>query len=166
MIAALLAAYKDAVNIAEHAGMLPVHHAALNGCVEVLKMIAEVDISNLSIVSPGEHGSVAHCAVENSRLDNLRYVHSIVPEILSSVNDNLESVLHHGWHCPEILRFLLRHCPSLSTAVDNTDKTVYDYTMKKEVFTDEKEEANVVYVRRLLLRAGASSRYPGDLERS
>ena len=111
MIAALLAAYKDAVNIAEHAGMLPVHHAALNGCVEVLKMIAEVDISNLSIVSPGEHGSVAHCAVENSRLDNLRYVHSIVPEILSSVNDNLESVLHHGWHCPEILRFLLCHCP-------------------------------------------------------
>ena len=94
MIAALLAAYKDAVNIAEHAGMLPVHHAALNGCVEVLKMIAEVDISNLSIVSPGEHGSVAHCAVENSRLDNLRYVHSIVPEILSIVNDNLESVLH------------------------------------------------------------------------
>ena len=91
---------------------------------------------------------MAHCAVENSRLDNLPYVHSIVPDILSSVNDNLESVLHHCWHRPESFGF--------STAV-------HDYTMKKEVFTDEKE-ANVVNARRLLLRAGASSRYPGNLE--
>ena len=55
-------------------------------------MIAEENISNLSVVSPGEYGSVAHCAVKTLSLDNLRYVHSIVPDILLDVYDDFESV--------------------------------------------------------------------------
>ena len=90
-------------------------------------MIAEEKISNLSVVSPGEYGSVAHCAVKTSSLDNLRYVHSIVPDILLDVDDDFESVLHRWYRHiqptivripvfidAEVLRYLLRHCcPSL-----------------------------------------------------
>ena len=184
MVAALLAAYKDAVDIADRRGMLPIHYAAGNASLEIFKMVAEANIMNLSIVSPDEDGSVAHCAVQNTRLDNLRFIHSQVPDILMSVNTDSKSVLHtyyeHSWNQYEflrnrrwntypyfalsvnadVLRFLLRHCPSLSTAVDDQGKTVYDY------ITEEVAEnaSLVVYIRRLLLRAGASSQHPGVLE--
>jgi len=86
-------------------------------------MIAEENISNLSAVSPGEYGSVAHCAVKTLSLDNLRYVHSIVPDILIllDVDDDFESVLHRWYRHiqpivripvsidAEVLRYLLRH---------------------------------------------------------
>ena len=171
LVGALLAAYKDAVNIADNDGMLPVHHAARNGSVEVLKMIAEENISNLSVVSPDGSGSVAHCAVENAKLDNLRYIHSIVPDILSSVDVNFDSVLFHFlstcWYPfpvhtlsggADILQFLLRHCPSLSTTtIINSGKKIYDYV-------SDQEDPRRVYVCRLLLRAGASLLHPGDLE--
>ena len=171
MVAPLLAAYKDAVNITDLMGKLPVHFAARSATLEVFKMIAEENIRNLSVVR-NTFGSVAHYAVRGARLDNLRYIHSMVPDILLSVNRDLKSVLHefhrHSSRCgspdfavsvhADVLRFLLHHCPSLSTAVDNQGKTLYDYVT-------ELEDANLmVYVRRLLLRAGASSQYPGVLE--
>ena len=40
MVKMILDAYKDAVNIADEYGMLPVHYAAQSASVEVLKLIA------------------------------------------------------------------------------------------------------------------------------
>jgi hypothetical protein len=52
-----------------------------------------------------------------------------------------------------MLRFLLRHCPSLTSARDDGGKTLYDYL-----------DVELSYARRLLLLAGASSLYPGVLQ--
>ena len=134
---------------------------------DVLKLIAEENMSNLSVVLPS-HGSAAHWAVLMYRLENLRYIHSVMPELLSSVDSLNRTPIHfltvkakNSLHHPlsvasDLLRFLLRHCPSLACAKDYYGRTLYDLLSAKEV--------GLSYARRLLLLAGASSLYPGVLQ--
>ena len=178
MVAIVLTAYRDAVNIPDDDGWLPIHYAARYISVDVLKMIAEENMSHLSLVLP-EIGSLAHSAVRGCSLDNLQYIHSKVPEVLMTVDStNNNTPIHEllnddgngggglmkslkNLRAPlsaasDILRYLLRHCPSLATAKNSDQQTLYDLLPA--------EDAGLAYARRLLLLAGASSLYPGALQ--
>ena len=171
----LLAAYKEAVNIPDDDGMLPIHHTAKDFVpLRVLKMIAEENMSNLSVIVPS-HRSVAYWAVFGRRLDNLQYIHAMMPELLLSVDDwgwtplhafiddgdfggSLEELSSPLSPSLDILRFLLRHCPSLASARDSYGETLYDRLPADDA------RFRLAYARRLLLLAGASSLYPGVLQ--
>ena len=56
----------------------------------------------------------------------------------------------------DVLRFLLRHCPGLAAAQDDSGDTLDDYLSAEDV--------GFAYALRLLLLAGASSLYPGVLQ--
>ena len=172
MIAMLFAAYKEAVNMSDDDGMLPIHYAARWAPLSVLKMIAEENMSNLSVIVP-IRGSVAHLAVFGRRLDNLRYIHAMMPELLLSLDNMDRTPLHDviddddedgsldELYSPlspalDILRFLLRHCPSLASVRDINCETLYDCLPA--------DDDDLAYARRLLLLAGASSLYPGVLQ--
>ena len=173
MVAMLLAAYKEAVNMPDNDGMLPIHNAAQYAPPRLLQMIAEENMSsNLSVIVPF-YGSPAHLAVCGRRLDNLRYIHAMIPELLLSVDDSRKTPLHQliddddvGGSLDElssplspalnILRFLLRHRSSLASARDINGETLYDRLPA--------DDARLAYSRRLLLLAGASSLYPGVLQ--
>ena len=174
MLTILLTAYRDAVNIPDMEGWLAIHYAARWASVEILQLIAEENMSHLSVITPS-FGSAAHMAVFSFRLDNLRYIHAMMPELLLSVDDSNMTPLHYLIHDDEdeeeeslrelsfplsaasdVLRFLLRHCPSLASARDSDGNTLYDHLPAAD--------AGLFYARRLLLLAGASSLYPGVLQ--
>ena len=50
-VAMVLAAYREAVNIPNMHGYLPIHYAAKFASVDVMKMIAEENMSNMSAIS-------------------------------------------------------------------------------------------------------------------
>ena len=112
--------------------------------------------------------SVAHGAARWHRLENLRYIYSMMPELLLSPaywNTTPLHFLSHGKEslrqqplsaASDVLRFLLRHCPSLAAAKVSYGWTLYDDLPAGDV--------GFVYARRLLLLAGASSLYPGVLQ--
>ena len=163
----VLAAYREAVNIPNDDDHLPIHYAAKFASADVMKMIAEENMRNVSVIVPG-YGSVAHIAANRYRLEILRYIHSVMPELLLSVDRRDRTTLHHliVWNndqlssplsaASDVLRFLLRHCPGLAAAQDTNGKTLYDYLPAADV--------RFAYARRLLLLAGASLLYPGVLQ--
>jgi hypothetical protein len=165
-VAMVLAAYREAVNIPNDGGFLPIHYAALFASVDVMKMIAEENMSNLSVILPNA-GFFVHLAVWRCSLEHLQYIQSVMPELLLSLSDfsrtPLHYVLYYGTNlfCPlssasDVLRFLLRHCPGLAATQDDNGKTLYDYLSAEDV--------GFAYARRLLLLAGASSLHPGVLQ--
>ncbi len=81
----VLAAYREAVNIPNKHGYLPIHFAAKFASVDVMKMIAEENMSNMSAISTLE-GSVAHLTVWRSSLEHLQYIQSVMPEQLLSLH--------------------------------------------------------------------------------
>jgi hypothetical protein len=107
MVAMVLAAYKDAVNIPDDDGWLPVHFAAEVAPVDILKMIALENMSNLSVIVPF-YGSAAHIAVFGLRVDNLRYIHAMMPELLLSVDDSNRTHLRMMW-TSHLRIFLVRY---------------------------------------------------------
>ena len=158
--------YKESVNIPDDDGWLPIHHAAWSSSLEAMKYIAELNTANLQARLPG-FGTVAHLVIRVCCIDKLRYIHSIMPELMHSVADTNRTLLHElvNINDPEmkvtaspvsvgsdILRYLLRHCPSLVTVTNSSGKTLYDLLPTESI-----------YARRLLLLAGASSLYPGML---
>jgi hypothetical protein len=75
MVPILLSAYPDAVDKRGCDRNLPIHMAAASASVQVLQMIAEENMANLSAVTDDGYGrSVAHLAVRNKNLENLRYI--------------------------------------------------------------------------------------------
>jgi hypothetical protein len=166
-VAMVLAAYREAVNIPNDDGYLPIYYAAKFASAEVMKMIAEENMRNVSVIVPSL-GSVAHMAASRSRLKILRYIHSVMPELLLSVDGLDQTTLHYLIYCgfhhltsplsaaSDVLRFLLRHCPGLAAARDIHGLTSYDRLPAADV--------RFAYARRLLLLAGASSLYPGVLQ--
>ena len=163
-VAMVLATHREAVDMLNYHGFLPIHTAAKFASLEAMKMIAEENISNLSVISPA-CGSVAHMAVYQNHLQNLQYIHSLAPELLLSVDEQNRTPLHYlgtrNLSPPlsvksDVLRFLLRHCPSSAAARDNYGSTLYDYLPA--------EDEELAYARRLVLLAGASSLYPGVLQ--
>jgi ankyrin repeat protein len=163
-VAMNLAAHKEAVNVPDNTGSLPIFFAAEYASLDVMKIIAEENMSHLS--ARGSRGaSVAHRAVVGLRLENLQYIHSVMPELLLSLTATNRTPLHFFLFkdkkvylkkplsaASDVLRFLLRHCPSLASARDSYGHTVYDHLLAGDV--------GFAYARRLLLMAGASSLYP------
>jgi ankyrin repeat protein len=90
----VLAAYREAVNIPNMHGELPIHYAVIHAPLDVMKMIAEENMRNVSVIVPGL-GSVAHMAAKRYRLEILRYLHSVMPELLLSVNRWDRTPLHY-----------------------------------------------------------------------
>ena len=167
-VAMVLAAYREAVNIPINGGSLPIFIAAEFASLDVMKMTAEENMSNLSARSP-TGSSVAHCAAAGYRLENLRYIYSMMPELLLSPTYWNTTPLHslsHGKRsllqqplsaASDVLRFLLQHCPSLAAAKNSHGRTLYDYLLPAG-------DVRYAYACRLLLLAGASSLYPGVLQ--
>ena len=91
----LIKAYEESVNIPDNQGLLPIHLAARYASVEVLKIVTEANSSNLSVIVPG-FGSVAHQAVVGNKMENLKYIHSVCPEILMSTDAFNRTPLHHA----------------------------------------------------------------------
>ena len=166
-VAMVLAAYREAVNIPSSGGSLPIFIAAEFASLDVMKMIAEENMSNLSAKSLMGL-SVAHWAARGHRLENLRYIYSMMPELLLSPDNWNATPLHflivYGKEfmrqplsaASDVLRFLLRHCPSLAATKNSHGWTLYDSLPARDV--------GFAYARRLLLLAGASSLYPGVLQ--
>ena len=163
----VLAAYREAVNIPNNGGSLPIFLAAEFASLDVMKMIAEENMSNLTAKGP-MGSSMAHWAAAGHRLENLRYIHSMMPELLLSPDNWNTTPLHFLIvrskeflrqplsAASDVLRFLLRHCPSLAAAKNSHGRTLYDSLPAGDV--------GFAYARRLLLLAGASSLYPGVLQ--
>jgi len=59
-------------------------HFAADKDVEVLRVIDEANLKNLSSAVVGD--SVVDIAIEGRQLDNLRYIHSRMPELLTAQN--------------------------------------------------------------------------------
>ena len=160
------------VNNPDDYGRLPIHIAAQRAPLDFLKVIAEENMSNLSAKEDLNGRSVAHLAVVSHHLDNLRYIHAVMPELLLSLDDLNRTPLHALINddgslddldlsvplstASDVLRFLLRHCPSLASARDSNGLTLYDRLTA--------DDDRLAYARRLLLLAGASSLYPGVLQ--
>jgi len=75
----LLEANHNSVNIPTSEGMLPIHLAALHSTVEVVQILYEYSIH---VIAPGLFGSVANMAAYIMKLDILKYIHSINPELI------------------------------------------------------------------------------------
>jgi hypothetical protein len=169
MIAPLLEAYPDAINIRDGSGYLPVHIAAEYSSVHVFRMLAEENMANLTLTSDDHHRdfhvSIAHLAVKSPNLDILRYIQSVRPELLLSM-DNAQKLpilfLAYGdltssmSVASEILRFLLQHCrsiiPEKAVAVGSDP---FGYLELYETLTNAEREydLDLQYPRRLLLLA-------------
>ena len=92
VISALVDAYPDAVNIDSGWGYLPIHCAAERYNVAIFKLIYEANLNNITAISP-VYGSVADRAVEWHNLDNLRYIHQRIPELLTAPNSENYTLL-------------------------------------------------------------------------
>ena len=69
-----------AVDILNSGKYLSIHNAAAFAPVQVFQMTAEENMANLTAVAGDSRGcSVAHLAVRNKNLENVRYIHSIGP---------------------------------------------------------------------------------------
>jgi ankyrin repeat protein len=165
LVAMVLAAYREAVNIPNSDGSLPIHIAARFASFDVIKMIAEENLSNLTVMLPSGL-SLVHVAVISYILETLRNQIASAPSnkfyIVYDNGDSNKSVRNLSPPLPVsaasdlLLRFLLRHCPSLVAAQDINGLTSYDRLPA--------ENSRFAYARRLLLLAGASSLYPGVLQ--
>ena len=168
LVAMVLTAYREAVNIPNSDGSLPIHIAARFASIDVIKMIAEENLSNLTVMLPSGL-SLAHVAVIfyiSDTFRNLRNQRASAPSkkfyIIYDNGDSNKSVRNLSPPLPVsaasdlLLRFLLRHCPGLAAAQDINGLTSYDRLPA--------EHAEFAYARRLLLLAGASSLYPGVLQ--
>ena len=80
-VAMVLAVFREAVNIVDDRGCLTIFFAARFASLEAMKIIAEENMSNLSARS-SDGRSVVHAAVYRNRLENLQYIHSMMPELL------------------------------------------------------------------------------------
>ena len=159
MVAMLLAAYKEAVSIPDDDGMLPIHLAARWAPPYILKMIAEENMSNLSVILFSDGGSVAHWAVLGRRLDNLRYIHVMMPELLLSVDESSRILMNHWMRSLYRYRLLRMFCGFCSAIVPAWP--LLGTLMARQCMAAFQR---MMYARRLLLLAGASSLYPGVLQ--
>ena len=80
MLSMVLSHCPELVNM-EKDGILPIHLAAQHRSLRVLKMIYELNPANLSH-SQSREGSVAHHAALEGRIENLRFIHSLMPELM------------------------------------------------------------------------------------
>eukprot|EP01036_Dinobryon_divergens_P031125 gene31125-40476_t len=145
--------------------------------VQIFQMIAEENMVNLTVmtdepISLRRSASVAHIAVQFQKLDILRYIQSVKPEVLLSKDSadelpisyltflalgNLSSLMSIP---SEILRFLLHHCRS---KVVDSDPFGYSYRAFYRILTNAEEDEedclglDLQYPRRLLLLAGHPS---------
>ena len=179
MIAALLAAYPDAVDIPDGHGYLSIHYAANQGNTEILKVIDEANKDNLSVLLP-DGKSVADKSLAWQYLDNLRYIQSRVPELLTAPNHHsfnlLKRFIRDEYHfetgalriseeltdplsrAADILRFLLPLYSSSDIAAFGED-LLSGLSLDFNGTADDHD-----YVRRLILRAGAPSLRPDLLK--
>jgi hypothetical protein len=81
MVTILLSAFPDALIIPDENGCLPIHIAAARSPVHVLQLIAEKSLDKISALT--KNGlSVVHMAVRGLKLENLRYIFSIQPNLI------------------------------------------------------------------------------------
>ena len=118
----LLQAFPDAVNIPDDDGWLPIHVAAENCSVDILKIITEANPEHLSATIPNT-GSVAHCAVLSGRIKNTLYIHSIMPELFHTLNEDRQNPLHLAtekldWYANDEFDTLVSLVPETASNVD------------------------------------------------
>ena len=172
MASILIAAYPDAVDIRNVYWWLPIHHAAVHAPVQVFQMIAEKNMANLS--DDRYAVSATKLAIQNQNFANLRYIHSVKPELLmeksirggKAVINCLEPVYLTSpvSDASDILRFLLRHYRTINTETttddeddDDDDDDSFGYREFYETLSRAEEVLDMSYPRRLLLLAGHPS---------
>jgi hypothetical protein len=93
MAAILLAAFPSAASIVDDCDALPIHIAAKSGTTEVYKMILEATPAHLLRNGPLKSELVCF-AFLGRNLDSLRYMISVMPEILWSADKENRPLLH------------------------------------------------------------------------
>eukprot|EP01035_Chromulina_nebulosa_P027352 gene27352-35973_t len=109
------------------------------------------------------HHILSHKEPEEEIVSMMVIIHSAYREAVNFRNDDDENEVTRSLRrlisplseASDVLRFLLRHYPSMATARNSEGETLYDRIPAETV---------LFYARRLLLMAGASSLYPGVLE--
>ena len=88
-VSILLEANHDLVNAPTSGWLLPIDLAAFYSTVEVVQLLYEYSSSSIDAMIAW-HGTVAHRATRGKKLDILKYIHSINPELIL-LEDN------YGW---------------------------------------------------------------------
>lgn len=133
LIVMIFNAYKEAVNIPDREGILPIHLAAQFADVDILKIITEENMANLSVIVP-DYGSPAHFAVKSHlfdhelrshplKMENLRYLHSLKPDLMVSLDENHHTPLWDAVECnadwdAEFIASVIALAPQAAKIVD------------------------------------------------
>lgn len=148
MIPILLEAYRDAVNIPNARGYLPIHLAPSQS----FKLIAEVNIANLSVV--GAFGSVAHLTTDENIL---RYIHSLAPQLFLSVNQRGQTPLQCACNVDlSFLQMLFELEPKAAGVRSlSSNNLLHDFVKQSKEYMDDflsmySEVATLCYLLRIL----------------
>ena len=129
----ILEAFPDAVNIPANNGWLPIHLAAGHCETETLKIVTEANPANLSVVAPG-FGNAAHFAGRETNIDNLRYIHYRMPELLLSVDAKnrtpLACTITGHSNNPDFIATVASLEPAAAKIVDNNGDNVLHMFLK------------------------------------
>ena len=201
LVLILLQSFPESANIPNNYGWLPIHMAAQKSSVDILRIITEANPEHLSATVP-TIGSVAHCAVERmfsenalyanctgAAYENVRYIHSIIPELFHTLNDSHQTPLHLIIHkCHSKIEEMVTLVPETARILDLDGNSLLHTLAKSGGLTDtlarlllrlipggalatnnqgqtpyDMPNLNLAYMaltRRLLLLAGAPSLHP------
>ena len=160
----LLEAFPDAVNIPDEDDHQPIHIAAENCSVDILKIITEANPEHLSTIIP-TFGSVAHCTVTYGRIDNCCYIHSMMPELFHTLDEDCQNPLHlatekFSWYARDQYDTLISLVPETARNVDihgcnllHTLASFANMFLPKYIVEDQLEELIRLFLR--LIPGGA-----------
>ena len=152
MASILLAAFPDAVCIRDEYGRLPIETAAGRTNTQVLKVIMEATPVHLSRTSKLAHRAVLGTWGTCFCLDNLLYIHSVMPELLLAVDDRNRTPLQCALIRPRevtSIQVLASLAPDAARIVDVDGNNVLHTHIKSFEFQRDSIEVDKL---RLLLR--------------
>ena len=120
LVLILLEAFPDAAQVSDFNGQWPIYIAAQYCSVDILRIITEANLEILSTTNATTIGSVAHCAVLSGRLENIRYIHSKMPELFYTLNERHQTPLHLATERfePDLIKEMVSLVPETARIVD------------------------------------------------
>ena len=159
MVSIMLDAFPDVVNIADNAGWLPIHLAALTCRTEAFKMIIEANPAHLSSYNPNG-GTVAHMAVNYSivrqPLNSLDDIHSMKPDLFlspdSDGNTPLAIAVKRSSILPGSIEAIASLEPAAAIIVNNNGDNLLHIMLKSRIWWIDDDKMAHHDILKLLLR--------------